>query len=188
MELTSAEFKVHTLDTAPAASVPVLKRLEKAVGGIPNLAGAMAESPALIDAFVSVREIIGSKIGFTPQEKELLFLTNATANKCSYCQAIHATFASKEGVSKDAIEQVRCGQEPTDSRQKALVDFARKVLYNRGQVESADLEAFFAAGFTPSHVLDVIACLALSTMANYSGHITHVNPDDFIKPQYRKIA
>ncbi|HET6961642.1 MAG TPA: carboxymuconolactone decarboxylase family protein [Terriglobia bacterium] len=188
MELTSADFKVHSLTTAPEGSVPALRRLEKAVGGIPNLAGAMAESPALIESFISIREILHSKSLFDPMERELLLLTNATENKCGYCQAIHATFAGKAGVPLETIEQVRCGQEPKDTRQRALVDFARKVLHNRGRVEQVDLESFFAVGYTQAHVLDVIACLTLSTMANYTNHVAHVTPDDFIKPQYRKIV
>jgi uncharacterized peroxidase-related enzyme len=188
MEMTSADFKVHTLATAPEGSVPVLNRLEKAVGGIPNLAGAMAGSPALVDCFVSVREILHGKSLFDPMERELLFLANATENKCGYCQAIHATFAGKAGVPSETIEQVRCGQAPANSRHRALVDFARKVLHHRGRLEKADLESFFAAGYTQAHVLDVIACLALSTMANYTSLVAHVTPDDFIKPQYRKVA
>jgi hypothetical protein len=40
-------FPVHTLDSAPERSKPVLQQLQPAFGMIPNIAGAMATSPGL---------------------------------------------------------------------------------------------------------------------------------------------
>jgi uncharacterized peroxidase-related enzyme len=178
------QFVIHTLESAPPASRPVLEALKSAVGMIPNLAAAMAESPQLIESFATLRRIYQAG-SFSPVERELISLVNAVENGCRYCTAIHSTFALHAGVSQDMVDQVRAGKSPEDPRLKALVDYVRLMLRERGHIGEADLQAFIRAGFTKAQSLEIIAALALSVMANYSGHLTHVPPDDAIKPQYR---
>src|SRR5262245_23715027 len=90
-----APFPVHTEASAPLASKPALERLRAAVGMVPHLAAAMAESTVLIEAFVGLRETF-RRGTFSPVEREALSLANAVENGCRYCTAIHATFALKE--------------------------------------------------------------------------------------------
>lgn len=40
-----ADFTVHTIETAPGQSVALLQGAQKAFGFVPNLIGALAESP-----------------------------------------------------------------------------------------------------------------------------------------------
>jgi AhpD family alkylhydroperoxidase len=96
---SASTFEIFTKEAAPEGSRGgALKRLEQSVGAIPNLAATMAGSPALIQCFVNLREINAKESGLSGQEKELLFLTNAVANGCSYCQAVHSMFAAKAGL------------------------------------------------------------------------------------------
>ncbi len=44
------------------------------------------------------------------------------------------------------------------------------MIQERGKPTAKALQDFFAAGFTPAQVFEVV--LGLSTMANYSGHVT----------------
>src|SRR3954470_2325622 len=44
-------YRIHTIESAPERSRPVLRELQQAFGFIPNVAAAMAESPVLIDGF-----------------------------------------------------------------------------------------------------------------------------------------
>src|SRR5262245_51462287 len=72
-------FPVHTLATAPEDSRAALERLRGSVRMIPNLAGLMANAPALIQGFVAVREAF-QKTTFTPLEREVAALANALEN------------------------------------------------------------------------------------------------------------
>ena len=47
-------YQVHTLDSAPEASKSALRDVQARFGMIPNLAGAMATSPVLIQSFVGI--------------------------------------------------------------------------------------------------------------------------------------
>jgi hypothetical protein len=49
-----ARFPVHTIDSAPERSKPALRQLQTAFGMIPNIAGAMATSPVLINSLVGL--------------------------------------------------------------------------------------------------------------------------------------
>ncbi len=167
---------------APAASQPALTRLRQAVGGVPNLAAAMAGSPALIEAFETLRTLFHQHSSLTRPERELVLLVNATENDCRYCTAIHSLFGTKEGLPAEAIEAVRAKRPPADPRLAALAAFARRLISQRGMVSPSDLESFLAGGFKPEQALELVAAAAVSTLANYSGRLTQPALDEFLQP------
>lgn len=175
-------YNVHTLESAPEAARPALQRLKDNVGLIPNLAGAMSESPTLIEAFVALREIY-QRGSFSPIEREVISLTNAVANRCSWCVAAHSTFAQKANTPPDVLEALRAGQSPAEPRLQALSDFARRMTVTRGQLTEAELQSFLAAGYSKAQALEVIVGVAVSVLANYAGHLSHAPLDEFLRPQ-----
>src|SRR5262245_50731545 len=184
MTQTLAPFPIHTIDAAPSASRPALERLRASVGMVPNLAAAMAGSPALIEGFVAVREAF-QRATFTPSEREALSLSNAVETGCRYCTAIHATFALKAGLDPAEVERIRERKVPRDPKLAALLALARALIQGRGDVPARTLADFLAAGYAREQALEVVLSVALSTLANYAGHVTNVPPDDAIRAQYR---
>jgi AhpD family alkylhydroperoxidase len=168
-----SQFPIHTLDTAPADSKPHLLALKQTVGMIPNLAVGMAESPGLIEGFLTVRERY-AKGTLTGAEIQALSLTAALENDCGWCMAFHTAMARTEGVSSPDIDALRDGRTPPDAKLGALTDFAREMVRTRGAVSQATLQRFLDAGYTRAQALEVILGMAFSLMANYAGHI--VNP------------
>jgi hypothetical protein len=65
------EFTLHTLDTAPAVSKPILQKAEQQIGFIPNLMGVMAESPATLESYLSLTTLF-DKTSFTITERQLV--------------------------------------------------------------------------------------------------------------------
>jgi hypothetical protein len=45
---TMSDFPIHTIDSAPSGSRPLLEKLAAEVGFVPNLAASMAESPTTL--------------------------------------------------------------------------------------------------------------------------------------------
>lgn len=166
-----SNYRVHTIESAPAASKPALQGLQQAVGIVPNLAATMAESPTLVNGFVGA---FGNFHGgsFTGAQKQALLLTNAVANRCAWAVAFHSTMALEEGVSAADVDALRARRGPADPALAALTAFTRALIERRGHVEPADLAALRDAGFTAAQALEVIAGLAVSIMANYAGNIT----------------
>jgi len=174
-------FQVHTKESATAAGAEALARLQSAVGVIPNLAATMAESPALLNGFLDLRERY-AQTGFTGAEIQILSLVAAYENRCGWCVAFHTAMGLKEGVSREALDRLRAGNSPTEKKAGALADFARLIIQKRGHVGDAGLRTFLDAGHTKKQALDVVLGMGFSLLANYAAHLTHPELDAFLEP------
>jgi AhpD family alkylhydroperoxidase len=164
-------FPVLTIDTAPEKSKPALQALQGAFGMIPNVAGTMATSPVLIDSLVA---LFGKVHGgsFTEAQIQILLLTNAVTNGCSWAVAFHTALALKEGLDQTDVQAIRERRVPKNATSAALSTFARTLIEKRGRVDDHDVDAFVATGFSKAHALEVIAVVAASTITNYTASVT----------------
>ncbi len=165
------KFEIHTLQTAPEASKPVLADVEKAYKFIPNLYGALAESPLALSAYHQLSGLIQSKSSLTPQEQQVVMLAVSFENGCDYCMAAHSAMAAMAKTPPATIQALRDGNPPADAKTAALVTFARAVVQQRGWMEEEQLNAFRSAGYTEVQVLDILAIAALKTISNYTNHL-----------------
>lgn len=166
------QFPIYTIDSAPEGSKPALRDLQAAFGMIPNIAGAMATSPVLINSLVG---LFGRVHGgsFTEAQIQTLLLTNAVTNACTWAVAFHTTLALKEGLEAADVEAIRAGRSPKDGKLGALSTLARTLIEKRGRIDDRDAEPFLAAGFGKDHLLEVIAVVAASTITNYTGSVAN---------------
>ncbi|HUN41616.1 MAG TPA: hypothetical protein VMU81_15120 [Acetobacteraceae bacterium] len=164
-------FPVHTIESAPEGATPALQRLQSAFGMIPNLIGAMATSPVLINSLVG---LFGKVHGgsFTEAQVQVVLLTDAVTNASSWAVAFHTTLALKEGIDPADVQAIRDGHLPKDSKFAALSGLAKTMIEKRGRLADADIDRFLAAGFGKGHLLEVIAAVAASTITNYTASIT----------------
>jgi AhpD family alkylhydroperoxidase len=173
-------FPVLDLDTAPDKSRPALQALQGAFGMIPNMAGAMAASPVLIDSLVG---LFGKVHGgtFTEAQIQTLLLTNAVTNGCAWAVAFHTGLALQQGLDRADVEAIRERRVPRDATSAALSTFARTLIEKRGRVDDSDVDAFIAAGFGKEQALEVIAVVAASTITNYTASVTRPPVDEPFK-------
>jgi alkylhydroperoxidase family enzyme len=164
-------FPVYTLESTPECSKPALRQLQSAFGMIPNIAGAMATSPVLINSLVA---LFGNVHGgsFTEAQVQIILLTEAVTNASTWAVAFHTTLALKEGIDPADVRAIREGRLPKDSKFAALSGLAKTMIEKRGRLSDEDVNRFLAAGFGKDHLLEVIAAVAASTITNYTGSIT----------------
>lgn len=164
-------FPVYTIESAPERSQPALKQLRSTFGMIPNILGAMATSPVLINSLVG---LFGNVHGgsFTEAQVQTVLLTDAVTNASAWAVAFHTALALKEGIDPADVEAIRAGRLPKDSQLAALSALAKTMIEKRGSLNDQDLERFVAAGFGKDHALEVIGIVAASTITNYTGNIT----------------
>jgi alkylhydroperoxidase family enzyme len=165
-------FPVHTLDSAPEASKPALRDVDTRFGMIPNLAGSMATSPVLIQAFVAIFDKVHSG-SFTEPQIQTVLLTDAVANASGWAVALHSALALKAGLDPADVEAMRAGRSPSDGKLGALSTLARTLIEKRGRLDDRDVEGFLAAGFGRDHLLETITIVAASTITNYTGNVTN---------------
>jgi hypothetical protein len=110
-------YRIHTIESAPEKSKPALQDLEKTFGFIPNVAGAMAESPVLIGAFVPLFHAVHSG-SFSEAEIQVVLLTNAVTNSATWPVALHSKLVPGALMKP---QDFRGAVTPHDAHQKPSV-------------------------------------------------------------------
>src|SRR5262249_37903039 len=170
-------YPIHTIASAPENSKPGLEQLQQAFGVIPNIAAVIANSPKLINSLVGVFQQVHSS-SLTEQEIQIVLLTDAVANSCTYAVAFHTALATQQGVGSEETSAIRERRAPKDKRFAALSILAKTFIEKRGHVSGQELDSFIAAGFTKEQVLEVVAIVAASTITNYAGTIANPPLED----------
>ncbi len=170
------EFTIHTIDTAPDESKPLLEQSQKSFGSIPNLHGVMAESPEHLQAYQTLHGLF-QRTSLSKVEQNVVWLTINVEHECHYCVPAHTAIAHMQGVDQATIDALRAGAPLADDRLEALRTFTLKVVRNRGRLDDADVDAFLAAGFSRRNILDVVLGLAQKVMSNYVNHFADTPVD-----------
>jgi len=85
---------LHTIESVPAQSKPVLQQLQQAFGLIPPIAARMAGSPVLFNCITGLFEHVHSG-SLTEVQNQILLLTSAVTNASVWAVALHAALALK---------------------------------------------------------------------------------------------
>ena len=164
-------FPVYSIDSAPEASKSALGDVQARFGMIPNLAGAMAASPVLIQSFIGIFDKVHGG-NFSEAQIQTVLLTDAVTNGCTWAVALHTALALKAGVDPAAVEAMRASRSPSDRKLRALSTLARMLIEKRGRLNDQDIERFLAAGLGKDLLLEAITIVAASTITNYTGSVT----------------
>jgi alkylhydroperoxidase family enzyme len=90
--------------------------------------------------------------------------------------------ALRAGVSAATVEALRRGSPPAEPKERALSDFSRQLVRQRGQARAEDLATFLAAGYTRAQALEVVLGIAVSVLPNFAHHLTDCPLDDVFLP------
>ncbi len=169
-------YQIHTDQTAPAESRALLEAAKVHYGFVPNAIGAMAESPAVLEAYLALDTLLG-KTDFTDAERHVLLLAITREYDCSYCVAAHSAFAKMAGLPPDQVEQLRQGQSLRDPRLEQLRRFATKAVEYNGAVTDFDVTRLLAAGYSRRQALEVLLLIANKLIAVYANRIMGTDLD-----------
>lgn len=174
--MSDLSFKRYSTETAPEGSRALMSGLQSAYGFMPELFTYMAESPEVLEAYVSVNKLM-SKTSLTAAQQQLVLLAISQKNQCDFCQVAHEAVGLKSGLSRDTLAALKTGKEIQDNKDAALVRLAQVIVEKRGWLDSNDLSGFYNAGFGPKQVMEVILGVSLKTLSNYTNHLTHPEPN-----------
>ncbi|NUN06259.1 MAG: peroxidase-related enzyme [Bdellovibrio sp.] len=176
----NARFAIHQLSTVAEELRPLLEATQKKMGFLPNLLGAMAESPDLTKAFLHLLQQAGH-LSLSAQEREVIILTISVENGCDYCAAQHRQIMRKFNFSEDDIEKVLRKQPLENPQLRALQEFTLEALHRKGAVPKETQERFFACGYTQKQALEIIFLIGTYSMSNFANHLLQVPLDDAFK-------
>ncbi len=148
--------------TANGKAKTLLDGVQAKLGVTPNLMRTLANSPAVLEAYLS--------FGGALAKGEL------TANACGYCLAAHTAIGKSVGLSNEAVLDARRSEagEPKDA---AALRFVRKVVRERGQVTDADVTELRRAGYGDGEIAEIVANVALNVFTNYFNHVAGTEVD-----------
>jgi len=138
----------------------------------------MANNAGLINAYTFSYESFRKDAGFTPQEQEVVFLSMSYENGCEYCMAAHNLIADRMSkLPKEITNAIRNNTEIVDEKLRALSEFSKAIIIKRGYPSEEEIAKFLSAGYTKSHILGIIAGVAVKIMSNYTNHIFDIPVD-----------
>jgi AhpD family alkylhydroperoxidase len=161
-------FAQHTLESAPAASRPLMESTIAHLGHLPPAVALLAESPEMLGGFLHASGLFEAST-LDPLAREVVVMTIATRNGCRLCVAMHTGRLRELGAGSAQIAALRAGEPLDDPRLEALRQFTLRVLATTGEVPQDELTEFLDAGFTTRNALEVvlgIGTYTMSTLAN----------------------
>jgi len=167
------------LTSANAPQREILETAQKQVGFIPNMYANMANVPGILSTYLHGYALFRKDSGFTPTEQEVVFLAVSQVNGCKYCTAAHSMIADKvSGVPAPVLQAIRGGQAIPDDRLAALFALTQELVKNLGQPTPASVQTFLKAGFTETHLLNIVLAIAVKVLSNYTNHAFGTEVDE----------
>ena len=163
------QFPLHTADSAPQDSKPLLANSQKAFGMIPNLHAVMAAAPGLLNAYQQAHTLFQAS-SFNDDELTVVWQTINVEHECHYCVPAHTAIANMAGVDPAITQALRNGTALPE-KLEALRTFTLKMVRQRGCVSEGDIDTFIDAGYQPQQILEIILGIAQKVMSNYTNHI-----------------
>lgn len=169
-----SKFSVPTRDEVSEDNKALFDSLTKALGFVPNLYATIAYSDAALGKYLAFQ---GGKTSLNNKEKEAVNLVVSEVNGCKYCQSAHTVLGKMNGFSEEEVLKIRGGQS-SDLKLNTLIVLAKDITENKGRVAQTNLNAFFNAGYTNAHLVDVIMQVSDKIAMNYLHNLTQI-PIDF---------
>lgn len=169
--------RIETLnpETTTGKSKELFDAVNKKLGFIPNLIKVFGNSPATLQAYLSLGDLTSSG-NFSNKFREQLALAIGEENSCNYCLSAHTAIGKMNGLSEDQTEANRQGND-NDAKVKAGLQFAQKVTKTRAMVSNEDIAAVKAAGYNDGDILEIVLNVVANTLTNYVNHIAETEID-----------
>lgn len=169
--------RIETVDPTGATgkAKELLEGVKAKLGMTPNMMRVMANSPAVLDAYLKFSGALGGG-DLTAKTREQIALTVGQANSCDYCLSAHTAIGKMVGLTTDQILDSRraTSSEPTTN---AVIRFARQLVERRGLVSDTELDAVRSAGLGDGAIAEVVANVALNIFTNYFNHVAETAID-----------
>lgn len=159
---------------ATGATKDMFDAIKGKLGMVPNMMRTMAQSPAVLEAYLGFSGTLNKTL--SAGEREQIALAIAEENNCDYCASAHSVIGKMVGLAPDAILAARRGTA-ANAHQKAVIELAIAINKQRGKVSDAQLNAARAAGLTDAAIAEVAANVALNVFTNFFNNVAQTTID-----------
>jgi len=174
---------IHSIESSPEDSKPLLEKSFKANGRVPGLHGVLASSPGLLRAYQTLHEQFVSS-SFNNDELTVVWQTINVEHECHYCVPAHTGIANMMKVDRALTEALRNSESMPSDKLQVLQDTTLAMVRNRGQLTEAEVNDFYAVGYGEQQLLEIILGLSQKVISNYTNRIAETPVDSV----FRKFA
>lgn len=163
-------------ETATGKTKELFNAVQGKLGSVPNMMRTMANSPAVLEGYLSLSGALGHG-SLDARTGELLALAIGESNSCDYCLSAH-TFIGEKLLKTDPelILAARSGNSE-DAKTRAILKFAKVLVSKNGLVNDEDVNAAKNAGITDGEIAEIVAHVALNVLTNYFNNTANTEID-----------
>lgn len=166
---------IKLIESPTGKAKEILDGVEKQLGMVPNIFKGFANSPAVLEAYLSFNSAI-SKGALSPKIRESLAIAIANLNQCEYCASAHTALGKNAGLDESETK-MNLESKSTCEKTQAALNFAKSIVINKGKIHDKDLANVKDAGFTDEEVVEIIAVTSINIFTNYFNHIAGTKVD-----------
>jgi AhpD family alkylhydroperoxidase len=167
-------FRTHTVESAPAASRPLMESTIAQFGVLAEPVARLAESPEMLDGFLHASHLFESST-LDPLSREVVVMTIATRNGCRFCINMHTGRLRAMEAHSELIKALRQNGPIADERLEAIRQFTLRALDTTGQVPDDEIKEFLAAGYNQRNALEVVLGIGTYTMSTFANRLVNVH-------------
>jgi alkylhydroperoxidase family enzyme len=172
---------VHTIDDAAPPSADLLRSIVHAspTGKPLNMQAQMAESPAVLAQYVSLRRAVDEHGTLEPHHRSAVMTTAAATLGAPYVEAITGMLSERSGWSTEEVRRFQSAEPSGDERLDALLAVTRQVAENLGEVSDELWDFALAQGWSTEQLTESFAFVAI---ALYSAYFVNLARTEFDLP------
>ena len=163
----------------PASATGKTKQLfdgvQAKLGIVPNLFRVFGNSPAALEGYLNFSGALAGGV-LSAKVREQIALAVAEINYCGYCLSAHTYIGGKVGLSENEIADAR-QVSATDEHTAAILNLARSIVVQRGELSDSEFKAARAAKLTDAEIVETTANVALNILTNYVNHVAQTVVD-----------
>jgi uncharacterized peroxidase-related enzyme len=169
------KFSIPTREEVSENNQVIFDNLQKGLGFVPNLYAYYAKNETALGDYLALQN---RKTTLKAKEREIVNLVTSQVNGCRYCQSAHTLISKMNGFSEDQIIEIRKGTASFDPKFDALAKLTSEIVVNRGKASESTQQAFFDAGYTEAHLIDLVIAIGDKTISNFIHNLADF-PIDF---------
>jgi uncharacterized peroxidase-related enzyme len=159
-----SRLSIPARDDVLEASKPILDTVHRQLGVVPNMFRLIAQSPAALQGFTANNAALAKTLDVKTRER--IALAVAQANGCDYCLSAHSYLGlNLAKLTPEEVALNRHGQS-AETKANAAVNFATKIVRDRGRIGEADIRAVREAGFGDGAIVEILAVTAENIFTN----------------------
>jgi len=172
----SPRIKIPAREETLEASQPVLDKVEKTLGFVPNLQRLLSISPPALTGWANLMGSLSTTLDI--KTRDGISLAVSEADGCDYCLAAHSFIAHNLAkMDPDEISNNREGKS-ADPKRQAAIQFAKRLIETAGKVSDEEFAAVRNAGWSDANIIEIIALTAQFLLTNFVNNAVQT-PIDF---------